>query len=245
MRLAIVTGGSRGLGAELCQQLAEQGYELIEFSRGAPYSYSQYIDLADPLLSAERVAKALLHFKDVTLDEVLMINNAGVLDPIGVAMNYSPHQLLANLNANFCSAILIISEVIRTFQAHSCQKRIANISSGAANKGYAGWSLYCASKAGMENFVASVAMEQKHQAQAFDVINIDPGVMDTEMQATIRTVNEVDFPDVARFIQRKETGGLIAPAQTAKAVIQIVQLATLDAGSQYVAADYFANSIEV
>ena len=110
---------------------------------------------------------------------------------------------------------------------------IVNVSSGAALKGYAGWSLYCASKAGMEGFIRALAAEERHQEHPFLAISVDPGVIDTEMQASIRAASVTDFPDVERFIRRKSDGGLSSPQSVADAILRIVSSPGLVPGQRY------------
>ena len=236
LRWAVVTGGSSGLGLALCEALAARGYRVLEFSRSAPHADSVPLDLAAPLESHRIASAALADIGDVT--ELLVIHNAGTLDPIGPASRKDPAAVLAQLNTNFNSAILVLSAIVAQFQATPCRKVLANISSGAAQKGYAGWSLYCAAKAGMEHFVRALALEQQAEAQPFIPVNIDPGVVDTGMQAFIRSASAADFPELARFIRRKEEGGLAPPAQVAAAVCRILALPSLGFGARYEVGDY-------
>lgn len=233
MRLTIITGGSKGLGLALCQQFEARGYRVLEFSRTAPHAYSVRADLASPEAYAQVVATTVASLNDNLLEELLVINNAGTLAPIGPASGQSQHAVLANLNTNFTSAILGLAQVMARFQQTPCRKVLANISSGAAHKGYAGWSLYCASKAGMEGFIRALAIEQQVQPHPFIPVNIDPGVMDTDMQAHIRDASVADFPEVERFIRRKHEGGLVAPERVASAVLNILALPTLAFGVSY------------
>ena len=53
-------------------------------------------------------------------------------------------------------------------------------------------------------------------------VSIDPGVIDTDMQALIRGAPEVDFPEVERFTKRKHTGGLTSPESVAASIIRLV-----------------------
>ncbi|MDP2371773.1 SDR family NAD(P)-dependent oxidoreductase [Rhodoferax sp.] len=233
MRLAIITGGSKGLGLALCQQFEERGYRVLEFSRTAPHAYSVRADLSAPEAYAQVVAKAIAPLDADHLEELVVINNAGTLAPIGPASRQSRSAVLANLNTNFTSAILGLTELIGKFQHAPCRKVLANISSGAAHKGYAGWSLYCASKAGMEGFVRALAIEQQLERHPFIPVNVNPGVIDTEMQALIRDAAVADFPEVERFIRRKHEGALVAPERVAMAVLQILASPSLASGGGY------------
>lgn len=238
MRLAIVSGGSKGLGLALCVTLQEQGYQVIEFSRSAPHAYSFAVDLTDPVASQAIIRQALQPLAAQAWDEVLLISNAGMLSPIGMVGQQESAALLSNINANVSSAMLLIAEVVAQFQAHTARKVLASISSGAALRPKAGWSLYCAAKAAMESFVKTVALEQAAQAAPFIALNIDPGLIDTEMQAQIRAASQADFPDVAQFIARKKSGLLIAPERVAAAVMGICALPKLENGGRYAVMDY-------
>lgn len=233
MRLAILTGGSKGLGLALCEKLGGHGYRILEFSRSAPHSYSVCIDLSSPSVSHQIVAEALASFDRTLIEELLIINNAGTLDPIGPTSHKNREAIIANLNTNFTTAILVLTEIVSHFQSTECRKVLANISSGAAQKGYAGWSLYCAAKAGMENFIHALALEQQAEAHPFIPVNIDPGVIDTEMQALIRKSSAFDFPEIERFIKRKEQGALVSPVKVADAVYSILKMQSLSHGMRY------------
>jgi len=238
MKLSIVTGGSKGLGLALCEQLIERGYQVIDFSRSAPHAYSIPIDLADPEKSRLVVAKAIESIDSDQLEELIVVSNAGTLKPIGPAAGRSHTDLLENMNTNFVSAILMLTEIIAQFQTVACRKVVANISSGAALRGRFGWSLYCAAKAGMENFVRSIALEQQVQPQPFIPVNIDPGVIDTDMQSLIRATPPSDFLDVEYFVKRKEQGKLVPPDRVASAVIRILELPDLSSGDRYETSQY-------
>lgn len=238
MKLFIITGGSRGLGYALCEQFRSKGYRVIEFSRSAPHEYSIQADLADPDQSRHIIRDALASIDDNLLQELIVVSNAGTLEPVGPTSNQSYDDVLKNIDTNFASPILVISAIIQKFQAAACRKVIVNISSGAALKGRAGWSLYGAAKAGMENFIRSLALEQKTQPQPFLPINIDPGVIDTEMQALIRASSRSDFPDAELFIRRKEQGLLLPPDKVAAAILRALEQETLSSGERYKTSDY-------
>jgi benzil reductase ((S)-benzoin forming) len=240
MRLAILTGGSKGLGLALCETLAERGYRVLEFSRNAPHAYSVRVDLSSPSDSHRIAAAAIASLDAEHVEELLVINNAGTLDPIGPASRKETAAILANLNTNFTSAILVLTEIVAHFQSTACRKVLANISSGAALKGYAGWSLYCAAKAGMENYIRALALEQQAEPHPFIPVNVDPGVIDTEMQALIRSSSVSDFPDIERFVKRKEQGALVSPVKVAAAACRILELPSLSYGARYEVGDHVA-----
>jgi benzil reductase ((S)-benzoin forming) len=238
-KLALISGGSRGLGEALCQQFAARDYTLIEFSRSAAASYSVAVDFAAPEDAARIFEATLAPLAAKPWDEIIVIHNAATLDPIGAVQDKPVAEVLANINTNVASAILFMRAVLTQFQAQACRKTLLNVSSGAAHKAYAGWSLYSAAKAASEAFVRGVAVEQALQAHPFVLLNVDPGVMDTAMQAAIRQSAADDFPEVARFIQRQAAGELRAPHVVAAAIARIVA-AQPASGSRVAAADFLA-----
>jgi len=224
--LVVVTGGSRGLGKSLCALYRGAGAEVVEFSRSAPYPFSVATDLSRPEEAFRTIARSLGTLAAHEWSAITVIHNAGTLEPIGPACAKPAAQLIANMNANFASGILFLTQAQTAFAHHPCRKVLVNISSGAALKGYPGWSLYCAAKAGLENYVRTVAAEQKGQEFPWLALNVDPDVMDTSMQETIRASSPEDFPAVGHFIQRKETGALREPSQVAEVVKRIAATAT-------------------
>lgn len=237
-RLAIVSGGSRGLGAALCEAWQRRGWQVLELSRSAPHAYSKRLDLGDPPSAAATLADALQPLAAKAWDEIAIVSNAALLTPIGPVAEQARGEVMANLAINVTGGVLLMAEAVQQFQPHAARKTLVNISSGAALKAMAGWSLYCASKAALEHYVRSLAVEQALQPHPLLAINFDPGVMDTGMQAAIRASNANDFPDHARFVERHRAGELRPPAVVAEAVVRLVASNAFEGGGRYGVADW-------
>ena len=240
MRLLLLTGGSRGIGRAIVQSLAIEGFEVIEFSRTAPHSYSVPTDFASPLEAHRTVSSALTSVDADQLGDLLVVSNAATLEPIGPVSRKSPDAILDNLSINLASPVLFISAIIARFQTRACRKVVANISAGAARHGVFGWSLYCAAKMGMENFMRSLAIEQESQLHPFIPVNIDPGVVDTGMHVVAASAPSADFPAANRFAARRAQGQLTAPEQAAAAITKLLLSPTLEPGGNYDAHDVAA-----
>ncbi|MBV8665250.1 MAG: SDR family NAD(P)-dependent oxidoreductase, partial [Burkholderiaceae bacterium] len=197
MKLAIVTGGSRGLGKALVEHYEGQGWTMLELSRSGKGAHNFPLDLTDPDATLPELEKRFQTLAETAWERVVFINNAGQLTPIAPVYKLNDAQIEHNLAANLVSAIRVIAAFVRVFRPTGYPVTIANISSGAALKGYAGWPLYCAAKAGMENFMRSLAAEcvAADSAVPITCINIEPGVVDTAMQAEIRSAQPEHFPE--------------------------------------------------
>jgi benzil reductase ((S)-benzoin forming) len=221
-KLALISGGSKGLGAALCGYYQQQGYDVLEFSRSGATPYSIAMDLADPLAAEQVLATTFASLRANVYEEIVAVNNAATLHPIGPVATKAAGDIAANIQINITGTALFSSRVIAAFQSHACPKTIVNISSGAALKAYAGWSLYCMAKAGTEAFFRCAAVEQEQEAHPFRLLNIAPGVVDTDMQAAIRSASKADFPQIDRFLELKRSGSLRSPADAAALIGSIV-----------------------
>jgi len=222
LEVAVVTGGSRGLGAALCAEYQSRGWAVIEFSRTAPHPFSVELDLADCRRTAALLDGAFSSVADADVDEVVVVSNAAVLGPVGPLQRAEPAAIERHLGVNVTGPVLLMRAFATSFQEHACPKTFVNITSGAASKGYAGWSLYCASKAATENLVRAVALEQQMRAHPIRALSVNPGVMDTDMQTLVRSADVEDFPELERFLRLKSDGQLAAPARVAEAIADLV-----------------------
>lgn len=223
MKLVIITGGSKGLGLALCQSFKSLGYEVIDISKSAPHAYSYKQDLSWPIYRENGAIKAA---SSKTLEEVIYINNAAQILPVGrkhidaysgPLFNHDP--IMRNLNINFVTPILLIEEFMHWFENQNCRKLIVNITSGAEKNGYPGLSFYCAAKAGMANYIKALIKDQTSKAYPFTLMNFNPGVIDTDMQKQLRETKSELQKD---FIKLKEEGKLLSPEAVAQDLIKTI-----------------------
>jgi len=209
MKLIFITGGSRGLGAALTHHYSSQGdCHTLELSRSGSSAVHINCDLANAQAVAATASGLFSELARQHWDEIILISNAGSLSPIRGGSTLTVDEISHNITVNQLSSFSLITEFMRAFRNASGPKTIVNVSSGAAHKSYAGWSLYCASKAASESFINTLALEEQQALQPFTLINYDPGVMDTEMQAELRDASEEHFHDKARFVAFKADGVL-------------------------------------
>ena len=119
MKLLIISGVAKGLGLALCNQYQKNGFTIVEFSRTAPHPFSVSIDLSSSVDSATVIATALAPLSAVQWQEIVIVNNAGTLNPIGPAAKKPRDAVVDNININFTSGLLFIIEALKQFQGHS------------------------------------------------------------------------------------------------------------------------------
>lgn len=223
MKLAIITGGSQGLGLELVQLLEQENWTVLEISRSGKSRHHIACDLGSDADVDNLLADMHARLNNYQPSELLFVNNAGVLAPIYSLSQYSTQEITYSLAVNVQSPLQLLALVMNTYRSTAIPKTVLNISSGAALKGYAGWSLYCAGKAALHNACLALREEESHQAQPFRIVNVNPFVMDTAMQAQIRAADIEAFPSRPRFEKFHADNVLLTPLQVARAIMTLVQ----------------------
>jgi len=237
LKLYVITGASRGLGAALAEALIDPGHRLICMARSkAPLAALRkraktqgcgitalVVDLADPETAAAALKKTLAGIDPATCISACLINNAGVVEPIGPADKFLPGEISAGVQVNLAAPMALTAVFLRQTAGWSASRNVLNITSGAAHKAYAGWSLYCATKAALDHFTRCVALEQQARTNGARIVALAPGMIDTAMQATVRGANPDEFAEVQRFIAIKEAGQLPSPEDAAQRVLRYLE----------------------
>lgn len=232
MKLAIITGGSRGIGAELVAQYKNEGFTTKEFSRSGKSKDSIVVDLSKPKVIQDVVAPYFNKWARLTLDEIVLFNNASTPLPLGVLANKPVDEILTNISLNYTSVVLLMRAFVGAFQNTACPKTVVNITSGLAVGNIFGASLYSGAKAGVEHFVRSLSTEQVNQPYPIRYLNINPGQTDTAMHASVRGQSPEDLPSVDSFIHAMESGDVKSPARVATAIRRLVATRP-DSGSRH------------
>lgn len=226
--VAIVTGASRGLGQALALGLLQPGIQLITVARTFNPALAQHAqaaglqvqqiqtDLANPA-ATERVAEQIIAELPLNAKRYLLINNAGMVEPIAQADHLdSPSAITAAFSLNVSSVMLLTSAFLKTVKPLQADVRIMNISSGAGRNPMPGWGVYCATKAALDMYSRCVHAEN----HGVRITSIAPGVIDTAMQNVIRHTDQSDFPNVEKFAQLHREGQLASAADVAARLLR-------------------------
>lgn len=242
MHTLFITGVSRGLGQALSKTLANDDTKIIGFGRTQGDFAGDFhtCDFTKPQLAASIFETALAATSLEDSSSITFIANAGRLGQLKRAQNLDPYDTEQTLAANLTASALAASAFLKRTQDLAVTKTFIQISSGAAlpDRAKPSWSLYCASKAGQEQLVRSIALEQASNPNPATFINIDPGVMETAMQEQIRSATPNEFPDVDRFIKLKEENRIPSPDTIAQKIAELItKPADLQNGKTYTLAN--------
>ncbi|HZZ05213.1 SDR family oxidoreductase [Paraburkholderia sp.] len=236
---AIVTGHTRGLGASLAEQLLARGVAVLGLSRSRHATLKERfpalleeieLELADPSRVAQWVATDALRSFVSGAQSVLLINNAGMVQPIGPIEGQDATDIATAVSLNVATPLMLAS-ALAAASVDATDRRIVHISSGAARNAYPGWSIYCATKAALDHHARAVALDAN---RALRICSLAPGVIDTNMQAEIRGSGTEQFPMREKFEDLKRNGQLSTPEQCAT---QLLDYAFSDAFGQTPVAD--------
>ena len=222
---AIVTGHSRGLGAAMAERLLARGARVLGLSRHAneslatrfPDRLEQHtVDVADGAAVQRWLDSGALGAFTNAGDTPLLVNNAGVLQPMGPLQTQRAELVWRAVSVNV-AAVFALSAAFVQETSNARERRILHVSSGAGRKPYAGWSIYCATKAAIDQHARCVALDRTPNLL---VSSVAPGVVDTEMQAEIRASDDERFPDRPRFVAMHRDKALPSPEQTGGRLIE-------------------------
>lgn len=203
MSVAIVTGGTSGLGAAIAEKLRERGMHVVTVSRRAE------ADVQGDASHEDTVARAVAHAEGLG-DITLLVNCAGV-GIFGAAGSYDETDVRRVLDANLVATILFCDELFPRFTRDG--GTIVNVLSTAALIAKPGESVYCAAKWGARGYTDVLRAEARGTKAR--VISVAPGGMQTPFWSQSRE-GFMDPGAIAAVI----VGALDAPVNVSSLVIE-------------------------
>jgi len=237
-KVAIVTGGTRGIGAAIASRLRKDGYAVAATYHGndeaaaafrKEHDVSTYKwDVADPVACADGVKKVEEDLGPVAV----LVNNAGITrDSMFHRMSFE--QWSAVLRTNLDSMFTMTRPVIEGMRERG-HGRIVSISSINGQKGQIGQANYSAAKAGIIGFTKALA--QENAKKGITVNCICPGYIDTEMvQAVPEKVLQsiIDQIPVGRLGKASEVAACVSYLVSDEAAFMTGAVMTIN-GAQYI-----------
>ncbi|KPP93067.1 MAG: Short-chain alcohol dehydrogenase of unknown specificity [Rhodobacteraceae bacterium HLUCCA08] len=203
-KVVMITGASRGIGEAAARAFAAAGARVALLAR----TEERIADIAGEIgETAIAIPCDVARFHEVAraVDAVLqtwgrldvLVNNAGVIDPIGALADADPdawsHAADINLKGVFHGMRAAMPVMIEAGGG-----TIINVSSGAAHNPVEGWSAYCAAKAGA--FMLTRMGDKEGRDKGLRVLGLSPGTVATDMQRDIKAsginpVSRLDWSD--------------------------------------------------
>jgi acetoacetyl-CoA reductase len=218
-KLALVTGGTRGIGAAIAKSLKDNGYNVVanyvgndqnaqEFSQATGIKVYK-CDVSDFQSSYDMIQKIE---KDFNKNIEILINNAGISRD-SMAHKMPPEKWNDVINTNLNSLYNVTRNVIEKMREKKFG-RIVNISSINGLTGQLGLTNYCAAKSGVIGYTRALALE--NASKSITVNAIAPGYIKTELIADLA-------PEVLDKIKASiPVGNLGQPEDVARTVLFLV-----------------------
>ena len=222
-KVAIVTGGSRGLGRAICLGLAAEGAIVVVNYRHSRAKAAELVEQIESTCGTQALASEgdvstsegvgkvfqLTEKTFGTLD--ILINNAAVW-PTSYVKDMTEEEWNRTFAINLTGPFLTCREAVRRWLSTGRSGRIVNVSSQAAFHGSTtGHAHYASSKAGLVTFTVSLAREVARHG--IHVNAVAPGMMVTDM------AQDALAEDEQRYIDRTPLGRIADPSEVANVVV--------------------------
>lgn len=215
----IITGTSKGIGEQLAGMLLDLGHQVIGIARGNSErlrGYSNYthrsFDLSD-IMGVDVLLKEIVHKVNIVDSEIFcLINNAAMLEPLKPIERCTAQEIQQHLQVSLAAPMVATSSFIRYTEYIDIRRKIINITSGSGTYPAPGMSAYCTAKAGINMFTQCVGAEQANQPRPVEIIAVDPGMVETQLQAAARGKDEEDF-GMAKYFKQAYESGQVQPAE--------------------------------
>ncbi len=218
-RVALITGGSRGLGAGMVDAFLRAGYCVETCSRSTTNAVQAWeanpayadrfhfmvADITDPGDAALFVKEAAARRGRIDV----LVNNAGVARE-GVIGLFSDEALDQVIDLNLKGTIYVTRAASRVMLARR-SGAIVNVSSVVGLRGYRGLSVYGATKSALDGFTRALARELG--SRGITVNSVAPGYLRTEMS------HGLDAEQLEQITRRTPVGRLGEPEDVARAVL--------------------------
>jgi 3-oxoacyl-[acyl-carrier protein] reductase len=197
--VALVTGGTRGIGASIAARLKADGYKVATLGRSGG-------DVQADVADAAAVQAAFDEVRERFGPVLILVNNAGVTaDGLAIRMPDDDWARVidTNLNGAFNCTKRGLEDMLKARWG-----RIVNVSSISAERGNSGQANYAASKAGLLGFTRVIAKEMGKRNITSNAVT--PGFIETEMTAALPAKELAAAIPAARIGQPEEVAAAVS-----------------------------------
>ena len=221
MKTALVTGASRGIGAAIAARLTEDGFFVVGTATSEAGAESISASLGDNgvglelnVADAASVEAALAKLPDLAEEApTVIVNNAGITrDNLMLRMSESEWSEVIDTNVN---GLFRVTKGLLRGMIKARWGRIVNVGSVVGRMGNPGQANYVASKAAIEGFARSLALEVA--SRNITVNTVAPGFIATDM------TNELTDDQKAAMLERIPAGRMGDPEDVAALVSFLVR----------------------
>ncbi|MFW6323593.1 MAG: SDR family NAD(P)-dependent oxidoreductase [Desulfovibrionales bacterium] len=226
-KTAVVTGSSRGLGKAAAVVLARAGCRVCLFSRteeklrqaaseieaegGSAFNFPGDVSKEEDVTNLRDMIREELQRLDI------LVNNAAVIGPPRFLEDADLTAWTETVSINLNGPYLCIRELLPLMPPGSS---IINITSGLGSMHFPRFCAYSVTKAGIDQMTRSLS--QEFEERGIRVNAVDPGVMDTPMQKTLRDMDDRKMGPVAeQFRSLKKMGSLRDPEEVARLILYL------------------------
>ena len=227
-KVAIITGGSSGIGRAIAFAFAHECACLVLASRTASELEAAKQEL-ESLPGAQRVEvlptdvskpEDVGRLVDFTLTRFstidILVNCAGIWGPIGLAADVDGERWMQAVNINLCGTFLCTGAVLPTMMAKR-KGKIVNLSGGGATSPFPRFSAYSASKAGIVRLTETLAEEVKEHS--IDINAIAPGAVDTRLLDQVVEAGDAAGTEYLDLVIKRKRDGCVSPEQVAELAV--------------------------
>jgi len=226
-KIAIITGGSRGIGKAIAIAFAKEGAHLVltsrtkseleltkrEIARIANVKVKIFpADVSNPKAVRDLTNFAIEKFHNIDI----LVNCAGIYGPIGLVTDIDNNKWLETVKINLYGTFLCMQAVLPTMMKNKSGK-IVNLSGGGAVAPFPRFSAYSVSKTGVVRLTETLAEEVRGHNICINAIA--PGAVNTRLLDEALAAGEAAGRDfLAKSIKQKQEGG-VPPEKVAELVV--------------------------
>jgi NAD(P)-dependent dehydrogenase (short-subunit alcohol dehydrogenase family) len=200
-KTVVITGASRGIGEAAVRAFAEAGANVVLLARSGDAIGRIAREIGEKALAVTCDVSSWSQVK-AAVDQAawrfggidVLINNAGVIEPISMLRSSDPAAWSKAFDVNLKGVYHGMRAVVPLMREKG-GGTVLTVGSGAAHNALEGWSHYCASKAAVHMMTKALHKEEAHKG--IRALTLSPGTVATEMQRKIKTsrVNPVSAMD--------------------------------------------------